>query len=170
MEFLVIGGVGLAVLVVSLLVGEVFDLHGALDSDVFSIASISAFISAFGFGAAGMREVVPQLGVAMGFGLVLGLLFGAFTVWLTRRVRGLRSDDTLSTHSLLGREARVLTAIPADGHGEVTLRVGGQLVKYSARSQIPLDSGTRVWVTQILSATALEVSPTDALEAGPAHH
>ena len=48
--FLVIGGVGLALLVISLIVGEV---HGALfdwiDNDLFSGAVVAAFLSALGF-------------------------------------------------------------------------------------------------------------------------
>lgn len=167
MEFLVIGAVGLGLLVVTLVIGEFFDVHGVVDSDIFSIASISAFLGAFGFSAAAVDSATDRLLVSIPVGVVVGLLFSALTVWLTRSLKNSRTDATVNTNSLVGHEARVLTAIPATGHGEVTVRVGGHLVKYSARSATPLDAGTRVWVSNVLSATALEVSPVDAVGGPP---
>ena len=51
--FLIIGAIGVALALVALVVGDVLDgvLNlDALDSDLFSISSISAFVGAFGFG------------------------------------------------------------------------------------------------------------------------
>ena len=53
--FFIIGGVGVALVLVTLVVGDLLDgvLHlDALDSDLFSISSLAAFIGAFGFGGA----------------------------------------------------------------------------------------------------------------------
>lgn len=163
MGFLIIGGIGMAVLVVSLLIGEVFDAEGMFDSDIFSIASASAFTGALGFSGAAVQSATDSTLAAIVVGVVVGVVFAAFTVWLTRRVRGLTTSGTVSTPALVGQEARVLTPIPADGYGQVTLRVAGHRVTYSAKSLVALEAGQRVWVSNVLSATALEVSPTDAL-------
>ena len=51
--FLIIGAIGIVLAVVALVVGDVLDgvlQLDALDSDLFSISSISAFVGAFGFG------------------------------------------------------------------------------------------------------------------------
>ncbi|MGA4507673.1 NfeD family protein [Propionibacteriaceae bacterium G1746] len=170
MEFLVIGTVGLVVLVVAVLIGEFFDVpgHGGpLDSDVLSLASISAFIGAFGFGGAIAQQAAGTLWVSVPVGIAMGLLFSWFTIWFTRKIKNLRTDEVVRTSALVGHEARVLTAIPADGYGEITLSVSGHLVKYSAKAAIPVEAGQRVWISNVLSATAVEVSPTDAIGPGP---
>ena len=170
-EFLIIGGIGLAVLVVALLIGDVLDLSGPLggmlDSDVFSIASISAFTGAFGFGGAIAHELAGTLWVSVPVGIVMGLVFSYFTIWLTRKLKD-SSGATVNTSTMVGREARVLTAIPEDGYGQVTLSVGGHRQMLSAKATIPVDAGTRVWISNVLSATAVEVTPTDAITDGDA--
>lgn len=168
-EFLVIGGIGLAVLVVALVVGDVLDLGGPLggllESDVFSIASLSAFTGAFGFGGAIAQELSSTLWVSIPVGVVMGLLFSWFTVWFTRKLKNSRTDANVNTSALVGHEALVLTAIPEGGYGQVRLRVAGHQLTYSAKAPVAIDGGTRVWITNVLSATAVEVRPTDALGA-----
>ena len=53
-----------------------------------------------------------------------------------------------------------LGAIPADGYGEITLSVAGHVRKFSAKSALPVEAGTEVWVSGILSPTAVEVTQT----------
>ena len=68
--FMVIGLAGLALLLVSLLVGDLFD--GALDAlagDVFSSAVVGAFVAATGFGAAAAQGAVGTA-LAIPIGLV----------------------------------------------------------------------------------------------------
>ena len=64
--FLVIGVIGLALLGISLVLGDLLDgVFDALAGDVFSSAVIGGFVSAFGFGArarAGRRRARPRLG------------------------------------------------------------------------------------------------------------
>ena len=164
-EFLIIGGIGLAVLVVALVLGDLFELSGnfALDSDIFSIATIAAFLGAFGFGGAIAQSVVPSLWLSVPVGVVMGVLFSAFTIWLTRKLKNSGSGATPNSHQLLGHEGTVLTAIPEGGYGEITLRVSGHRSKYSAKSPIAVEAGATVWISQVLSATAVEVMPTQGL-------
>ena len=78
--FLIIGAVGLALVVVALLIGDVLDgaLHlDVLDSDLFSISSRAAFVGAFGFGGALGLAVIDHVAFAVVVGLVVGALDGA---------------------------------------------------------------------------------------------
>jgi hypothetical protein len=54
-----------------------------------------------------------------------------------------------------------LPAIPADGFGEVLLRLAGQPVKLAARSAGPVARGAEVWVEAAPSATWVVVRPVD---------
>lgn len=169
-EFLIIGGIGLVILVLALVLGDFLDLsvpfEGMLDSDVFSVATISAFIGAFGFGGAIAQEIFGTLWLAIPVAVVTGVLFSWFTIWLTRKLKNSASGTSVNTRSLVGREATVLTAIPEDGYGEVRLSVNGHRTKFSARSEIAIEAGTSVWISDVLSATAVQVTPTHELPAG----
>lgn len=169
MEFLIIGGIGLVILVVALLLGDFLDLSvpfdGMLDNDVFSIATISAFIGAFGFGGAIAQQIFGTLWLAVPVAVVMGVLFSWFTIWLTRTLKNSATGTSVNTRSLVGREARVVTAVPADGYGQVSLSVNGHRTMYSARAAAAVEAGTSVWISNVLSATAVEVQPTHPLDA-----
>ncbi|MCW2794013.1 MAG: hypothetical protein JWO76_3111 [Nocardioides sp.] len=162
--FLVIGIAGLALLAVSLLFGDLFDgmlggLGDALSSDWFSSAVAAGFVSAFGFGGALAQEAGAPALVAVPVGVVAGVAFGWFASWLTRLLRGGGSDDTPSTDDTLGRDATVVTGIPADGFGVVRVQLGGHVLRLNARADRPIEAGTDVHVTGVLSPTAVTVAP-----------
>lgn len=162
--FFVIGVVGLALLAVSLVVGDVLD--GALDffDGIFSTAVIGGFTSAFGFGgAAALGAGLPMIG-AIPVGLGVGAVFGWFAAWLTRLIRDGGSDAAIESSDLLGHSGRVVTAVPADGLGTVRVIVGGHSVRRNARCEVPLEPGTEVHVTGVLSPTAVSVAPMWPLE------
>lgn len=157
--FLIIGAIGVTLAVVALVIGDVLDgvLNlDALDSDLFSISSISAFVGAFGFGGALGLSLVDNLVVAVASGVVIGALAAWGAMWLTRRLKH-NDNHTFRAESMVGHAARVITAIPADGFGEVRLVAGGHVRKFSARSDRAIESGTEVWVSGIVSPTAVEV-------------
>jgi hypothetical protein len=158
--FLVIGLVGLALLVVSLVVGDLFD--GALDAlagEAFSSAVIGGFVSAFGFGAAAVEALGLGLVVALPVGVVAGVLFGWFAAWLTGLLRDGSSDATVATDDAVGHEGQVVTGVPAEGFGVVRVLVGGHALQLNARAERPLEPGTRIHVTGVLSPTAVTVAP-----------
>ncbi len=158
--FLVIGGVGLALLAVSLLLGDLFDgVLDALAGDVFSSAVIGGFVAAFGFGGAIAVGAGAPLVLTVGVGVVAGVGFGWFAAWLTRLVRGGGSDATPAPDDAVGRDATVVTGIPADGFGIVRVGIGGHTVRYNARADRPIEVGTPVQVTGVLSPTAVTVAP-----------
>ena len=158
--FLVLGAVGLVLLLVSLVLGDLFDgVLDALPSDVFSSAVIGGFVSAFGFGAALSEGLDAPLGLSVAVGVVVGVAFAWFAGWLTRLVRGGGSDATVTTGDTVGRDAKVVTGIPAGGFGVVRVQVGGHSLQLNARADAPVEPGTEVYVTAVLSPTAVAVAP-----------
>ena len=159
--FLVIGVIGLALLAISLILGDLFGgAFDALAGDIFSSAVIGGFVAAFGFGAAIAEGAGAPLVLSIPIGAVAGGGFGWFAAWLTRILRGGGNDDTPVTADALGRDATVLTDIPADGFGLVRVRFGGHPIRLNARAEAPIAVGVDVHVTQVLSPTAVVVAPT----------
>jgi membrane-bound ClpP family serine protease len=158
--FLVIGVIGLIVLAISLVVGDLFD--GALDAlagDVFSSAVIGAFVAASGFGGAAAQAVGAPLVVTVPVGIVAGVVFAWFAYWLTKLIRDGGSDSTLTVDDAVGCAGRVVTGVPVDGFGVVTILVGGHLLRLNARAEQSLEEGAEVHVTSVLSPTAVTVAP-----------
>lgn len=164
--FIVIGTVGLAIVLITLLVGEVVDgLFGALDADtgggVFSAPVIGSFLAAFGYGAAlimfatGVGATTGALG-----GLGSGVVVGGFALVMMRSLMNMPTDATVTTRGLEGARGVVITPIPASGYGEVTIRHHGEQRKYNAQAPQDLPAGTPVEVTTVLSASAVLVAPT----------
>lgn len=172
--FIVIGAVGLAIVIVTLLLGEIFDgLLGAFDVDVgggiFSAPVIGSFLAAFGFGAAlimfagGVGATAGALG-----GLASGLVVGGFALTIMRSLMNMPTDATVTTRGLEGVRGTVITPIPAHGYGEVTIRHHGEQRKYNAQAMEDLPSGTPVEVTGVLSASAVTVVRADSRPSEPA--
>lgn len=164
--FLLIGGIGLALVVVTLVIGDVLDgVLGldALDSDLFSVSSLAAFIGAFGFGGALALALVPNTLLAVLAGIVVGAAAAWGAISLTRALRSGENSAALRPDAMLGHPARVITAIPVGGYGEVHVSIAGHVRKLAARADSPIPTGTEVWISAIVSPTAVEVTPAAAL-------
>ena len=165
--FIAIGMVGLAIVLLSLILGEVLDgVFGAFDLDagggVFSAPVIGSFLAAFGFGAAlimtstGANATLGALG-----GLASGLIVGGLALAMMRTLMHMPTDETVTTRGLEGTPGIVITPVPAHGYGEVTIRHHGEQRKYNAMADEDLPAGTRVQVTGVLSPSAVVVAPAD---------
>lgn len=173
--FFVIGGVGIVLLVVALVVGDlldgaldldgIFDIDAlaGLDSDIFSTAGIAGLLGGFGFGGAIGLALTNMTWAAIAVGVVVGVLLGWMAGKLTAMLRKQGSDVAPSTASLVGVEARVITAVPESGFGQIRVRYQGHTHTLNARAPIALDAGTRVWISEVLSATSVEVRPTELM-------
>lgn len=164
--FLIIGAIGLVILLVSLLFGEA--IEGVLDldflgGDLFSTASIAAFLGAFGFGGVIALSLIQSIGWAVAVGLVAGGLATWGAASLTRWLKSGENQAVLRSDTLVGAPARVITDLPAGSYGEVLVRVAGRNLKRSAKSEVPIPRGTEVWVSGILSPTAVQVTPARGL-------
>ncbi len=169
--FLIIGGVGLAAIVASMLFGELMQL-GNIDADgPFSLAALASFVGAFGFAAAAVSALLPDLGgLTLLISVVAGLLAAIPAAWLairlTRAVMHMRTDPTLTRQDLIGSTGVVVSAVPADGYGEVRLSVAGQQIKFNARAEQAIPSGAAVFVIGAPTETSVVVEPTDAILPG----
>ncbi len=164
--FLIIGAAGIVLVLFTLVVGDLLDgVLGldSLDSDLFSVSSIAAFVGAFGFGGALALAFVDSMALAVVAGLAVGSAAAWGAVRLTRALKSGENSAALRTDAMLGHPGRVVTAIPADGYGEISLTVAGHVRKLAARAERPVEAGAEVWVSAILSPTAVEVTPADAI-------
>jgi len=161
--FLVIGGVGVAVLALSLLVGDLLHL-GHPDADgPFSLPAVAGFVGAFGFiGAVGASLPLPGSPAVAGsaLGLVAAVPTAWFAVRLARAAAQMRSDATPTRSDLVGTVGVVVSPIPDSGYGQVRVRLGGQPVQLNARSDRPLPSGARILVVLAPSDTSVVVEET----------
>lgn len=167
--FLILGAVGLGLLLVSLVIGDLLDgfLGGLLDwleSDWFSTAAIGGFVSAFGFaGAIAYGPMTLTLLPSMVIGAAVGALFAWLALWLTRLLKEEHTDAAPSGDAAIGLDAAVITTIPTGGFGVVRVALGGHTVTYNAKApdtEEAITPGTAVHVTGVLSPTAVTVAPT----------
>jgi membrane protein implicated in regulation of membrane protease activity len=165
--FLLVGVLGLVVLVLSLFAGELGEF-GHPDADgPFSVPAIAALLGGIGFGGAAATEVLPEalpdvvtvvLALVVGLAVAVPLAWGA--VRLSRALKDMPTQETLTRHHLIGAQGVVISAVPSPGFGEVRLSLAGQQLKYAARSDVPLPTGTPIYVVEAVSDTAVEVVST----------
>lgn len=160
--YIIIGSLGLALVVLSLILGEIFDsLFDAFDVDgggIFSTPVIGAFLAAFGFGAALIiytTKAGPGLS-ALG-GLASGLAVGGVALVMTKSLMNMPTDEPVRSSGLMGRTGTVVTRIPEDGYGEISVTYAGHYMKVSARAAEPIPAGVRVVVTDVTSASSVVV-------------
>lgn len=165
--FVIIGVVGLALVVVSLVFGDILD--GVLDFEHFDIGDgvlstpvIGAFLTAFGTAGAmlvAFRDMLPLLAALYGLGA--GVALGGLTLVMVRALMNMPTDATPRTADLVGSTGTVVTRIPADGLGEISVIAAGQRMKLYARSDQPVASGSTVIVVDVTSPTSVVVTESD---------
>lgn len=165
--FIIIGAVGLLIVLLTLVLGEVLDgVFEALDFDagsgLFSAPVIGSFLAAFGFGAA-LVMYAAGTGAAVGAlgGLASGISIGAVTMALTRFFMNMPTDEGVRVSELVGQRATVVSPIPDAGLGEVTLVFRGQMLKLNARAEAPMPAGRAVVVAAVTSPSSVLVRPVD---------
>lgn len=157
--FLLIGAIGVVLLLVTLVVGDLLD--GVLDSlgGLFSTEAIAGFLGALGFGGALALALTGQTWVAWTVGLLAGVVLALAAGWASRWLHRADHTGTVRTSDLIERKGTVVNPIPADGFGIVSLSVGGHLTRVNARSTEPIAAGTAVVVVGVLSPTSVSVVP-----------
>ena len=161
--FLIIGGVGLALLLISLIFGEVLEVFDIdIGGGFLSGPVIGSFLAAFGFGGS-LAMYGADLGIPGGAlaGLASGGIVGGIAGVATRSLMSMPTDESVRTSDLVGLTAMVVTPIPEGGFGEVNVSHLGQTLKYNARARQSIDVGTPVKVTAVLSSSALMVAPIE---------
>jgi membrane-bound ClpP family serine protease len=155
--FLVIGGLGLLLLMLSLLGVELFDLDGFV-----SLEAVAAGMATFGFAAAiaswslDARTGIALLGAA-GIGVLGAVPAGWLALRLAAAAQRMHTDATPARDDMLGELGLVVTPIPAQGYGEVRIALGGQPVKVNATADAPIPLGAQVFVIAAPSETSVVV-------------
>ncbi len=166
--FLVIAAIGFVFLLVSLVVGDIFDSfgfetgldggaegHALLDSRVLSV-----FVTAFGgFGAIGIQigfGIVVSSLVGLAGGVVLGGLVSLFGRFLYKQ----QSSSSVGSAQLIGRTAQVIVSIAPGNLGQVSCRIGEERVEKLARAKDnqEIKAGSMVRVDEIAGDSVI-VSP-----------
>ncbi|MGW0843423.1 hypothetical protein ACWD26_25395 [Streptomyces sp. NPDC002787] len=161
--FFGLGITGVVLLALSLVFDGVLDgaVDGVLDGGL-SLPVVAGFMAATGFGGVLATEVLDAGPVvATGCGAALGAGAAGLTYRFGRALMRDRTALAPRGDDLVGTEGKVVTAIPADGLGEVLLRLAGQPVKFAARSAGPVARGVEVWVEAAPTATSVVVRPVD---------
>lgn len=157
-----LGILGVAIVVLSLVIGDLFEgVLGDFDGGgILSTPVIGAFLGAFGFaGAIILANSNASTAVAALGGAGAGLAFGGIAMAITRSIMNMPTDDPVRAVDWVGSKGTVITRIPQDGLGEVSLNHRGNILKLSARSAEPVPAGTPVTVTAVTSSSSVVVTP-----------
>jgi hypothetical protein len=163
----VVGAVGLLLLLGGLVFGDALDgalgsAFDALDAGPGLTAATGAALAAVGFGGALLAGPLGLLGgVLAGIGLGFGV--GIATLAVVRLALGGAPDRVASSADLIGVFGTVVSGIPDGGFGQVRLPLAGSSVQLSARAEEPLAAGTPIYVTEVLSGTAVVVTRSGLL-------
>ena len=161
--FLAIAGVGFIFLIFSAVFGEIFDFFDHdIDFDhggpgILSSRVIAVFITAFGaFGAIAMNNGM-SVGAASGVGLGGGVIFGGVIYMFLRFLYGQQASSDVLASDLVGQKGRIIIGIPANGVGQVRVRVGEELVDKvaQARDGLAIPENTAVTVDEVLGETVI---------------
>lgn len=181
--FLTVGGIGFLFLMISLILGDIFDaldldLGADLDFDAdvdaefdsggagFGILDsrvISMFLVAFGFvGALGLQlGLGGVLGALLGIGsgLILGGLVFAFGYYLVSN----EGPPPVTNRELVGHAAKVIVDIKPESIGQISFRVRGQRIDKLARTRDgkEIKTGESVFIEEI-AGNEFIVSSMDA--------
>jgi hypothetical protein len=159
--FLAIGGLGFLFLLISLIVGDVFDalgfefdlsLDASHDFGLFDSRVISIFLIAFG----GLGAIGAAFGFGAGisslFGILGGIAFGALVFYFGRFLYRQQSSSSVREEDLLGRTAQVVVGIPAGNQvGQISCRIGEERVEKIARTRdgAAINAGQSVYIEEI---------------------
>jgi len=161
--FLLIGGVGFLILIISLFFGEIFEhFDFGADHDLshggpgfFSTRVMSVFITAFGgFGAIATHYGFGPASASL-VAFVAGVLLATPVYYFARFLYGQQVTSEVRSQDLVGQVGRVIVAIPAGGVGQVRVRLGEELVDKVARGREsnPIAENASVVVEEVLGET-----------------
>ncbi|MEI5582435.1 MULTISPECIES: NfeD family protein [unclassified Agromyces] len=141
LPFLIVGGIGLILLVVSLVLGDVLD-HFELGDGMISGTAIAVALTVFG--AAGAITASSGLDLVWAYILAAALAVGAY-VAAALAVRSLARSSDGAPASAIGLAGTATAAISESG-GEVSLEGPGELERRLAFADHPIPAGARVRV------------------------
>jgi membrane protein implicated in regulation of membrane protease activity len=164
----IIGGIGFLFLLISLVVGDVFeavgfDLDGGADGGTdFGLLDsrvIAVFLTAFGgFGVIAVQNGFGAVGSSIA-GLIGGVVFAAVVSVFGRFLIGQQASSSVTDEDLVGRIAQVTVAIKPGAVGQITAKIGDERVERIARNKdgSELAVGTIVKVDAVVGDSIIVV-------------
>ena len=133
LTMLIIGGVGILLLIISLVVGDLFDsILERVGPDAFSGLAVAGFLAAFGFVGALTMNAGASSGVAILAGLVAGVAVGTGVGWASTSLMRGGDESNVRTATMVGLTGAVVEAVPAEGYGVVSLVAAGHITRRRA--------------------------------------
>ena len=141
--FLIAGGIGFIFLMISLIIGDLFE---ALDFDfdmdfdggeigILDSRVVSVFLTAFG-GIAALTLYIGFGGIVSSLvGLISGLVFGGLIFAFAYLLHSQQSTSSVSERDLIGRTAKVIVGIQPGSIGQISCRIGEERVEKLARTR-----------------------------------
>lgn len=149
-------GLGLGFLVLSLVLGDLFDFLGFLDFDFlggdFSATPVF-FTAASAFGGGGLIGINAfnlEAGGSLLTGLVAALLLGGLATLLFAALHRQEATDGFVTDQLRGSRGQCTLAIAPGKTGRVAITYSGMTRSFSARSDDTIAAGEDVVVTDAI--------------------
>ena len=136
LAFIIIGAVGLALLILSMLLGELFDLGDGL------VSGTSLGVGGVVFGALGAIATTNDLPPWTAY-VGSAVVAVAVMLFVRRVIRGLASSEDGAARDLVGMQGAVTSTITG-GHGEVSL--DAELERRLAWADQVITEGTRIVV------------------------
>lgn len=159
--FLLITAAGFLFLLLSFLLGDLFDVLGhdsggdAHEIGILDTRVISIFATAFGgFGALGTWLGLGAMLSSL-LGLVGGGVLGAIIFFFGRTLYRQQASSSISAHNLVGRIAEVVVPIHVNNVGKIRCRVGEERIEKLARSRD--NSEIKMGALVVIEAVAEEI-------------
>ncbi len=169
--FLVTGGIGFMFLMISLIIGDLFevldldfdfDFDGGGDIGILDSRVISVFLTAFG----GVAAITLYLGfggiISAIVGLTSGLTFGGLIFAFGYFLHTQQASSSVAERDLIGRTAKVIVGIQPNSIGQISCVIGEERVEKIARTRDgeAIRVGETVFIEEI-SGDSFIVSPMD---------
>lgn len=158
-------GTGVAFLVLSIVLGDVFDFLDFLDfgmGDSFSATPV-LFTGLAAFGGGGLLAL-NAFGATAGWSVISGLgtsvVAGGVAAALFALLHRQEATESFTTNQLLGARGRCTLSIPPGKEGRVAVQHQGMTRTFAASSEYEIKAGENVVVIDTIG-TSLRVSPSD---------
>lgn len=158
--FLAIGTLGAVLLAASFVrgefLGELVERVGRRALPPWLTGTLcGAMLAGFGYSAAAFSTLMFPPVLTVTLGLLSAAAVTAVVILVGQLVaHGKIPEPRGATHQLAGRTGHVVTPIPVDGQGAVSVVVAGRLVKIRARATQELPAGTAVTVLDVADHVA----------------
>ena len=171
--FLVIGGLGFVFLLISLVVGDIFEMFGGsvdigdpgVDFGFLDSRVLAVFLTAFG----GIGAIAAQMGfgaIPSSFvGLLGGVGFAGVVSVFGRFLISQQASSSVTDNDLIGRTVQVTVTIKPGEVGQITAKIGDERVEKIARakSEIEIKAGTIVTIESIAGDSVIVTTTESSL-------